>query len=75
MDGKRQRAEATIRADVRRRLFTADMLFACGQREHEPALTIGVHRFAAHPTRHLPHQLLTAGEQSNMRAAKVEANA
>ena len=51
------------------------MLLARGERQHKAAVAIGINGFAANPTRHLPHKLLTASKETYMRAAKGKADA
>ena len=49
------------------------MLFPGGQRQHEPALPVGIHRLAAQPPRHLPHIFVARRKQPQIRPAKVQA--
>ena len=67
-----QRAQAGIGTDIGRRLVTADMLFAGRQRQHEPAISVGVNGLPAQTPWHLADQFLRAGKQANIRAAKIE---
>src|SRR3546814_1523044 len=51
------------------------MLLAGRKGQHEAALPLAVHRFAAQAPRHLADEFLLAGEQANIGAAEVEADA
>ena len=46
------------------------MLFAGRERQDEPALAIGIDRFAAQPARHLAHEFLAAGQKSDIGTTK-----
>ena len=74
VDRKRQRTQPGIGADVAGRLLAPDMLLAGRQRQHEPALAVGIHRLPAQPPRHLPHELLAAPEQAQIRPAELQAH-
>ena len=60
---KARQAQAGIGADIRRRLVAADMLLAGGERQHETALALGIHRLAAQGA-------LASGATNFWRAAK-----
>ena len=62
MDGEGETAQPAIRTNIRGRFFAADMLLARGKRQHETSVAIGIHGFAADPSRHLPHEFLAAGK-------------
>ena len=68
-----QRAQAGIGTDIGRRLVTADMLFAGRQRQHEPAISVGVNGLPAQTPWHLADQFLRAGKQANIGPAEIEA--
>src|SRR5947208_4598503 len=72
MDRKGEGAQAGIRADVARRLFAADVLFARRERQHPAAPSLGIGGLADEPTRHLPDKFLAAGEQPDIGAAEIE---
>ena len=57
-DCRHERNEGLVGADVRRRLFAADVLLARGQRQYESAIPCPVDSLAREPARHLPHELL-----------------
>ncbi len=71
---KGESAQALIGADIRGRLFAADVLFAGGQGQDEPALAIGIHGFPAQAARHLPDVFFTAGEEAQMWPAERHGN-
>ena len=70
--GRSKRHQRLIRADVRGRLFSADVLLACRQSEHKTALAIRVHRLPDDASRHLVHVLVLAREKAEVRAAEVQ---
>ena len=75
MDAERQRAQAGIGADVRGRPLAADVLLAGRQRQHPGAAAVGVDGLAAQAARHLAHEIGPGGEQADIGAAEVEADA
>src|ERR1041384_246644 len=72
VDAERERAQARIRADVRGRLLTADVLLARRKGEHEAALAFRIDGLANQPARHLPHVLHATCEQADIRSAEIE---
>ena len=72
MRGEGQRAKAGIGADIRGRLVATNMLFARRERQHEPAITVGVNGLAAQAPRHLAHQFLGTGEQADIGPTEIE---
>jgi hypothetical protein len=59
-------------ADVRRRLFAADVLFARGQRHPVSLMSVGVHRHADEAAGQLPDKRLTRREERRVRSAVSE---
>ena len=47
------------------------MLLARRERQHPAALAVGIHRFAAQPSRHLAQEFFTHGEEPDMRPAEA----
>ena len=60
---------------LRGRLLAPDMLLAGREGQHEAALAFRVHRLAGQPPRHLPDELLLAGEQADIGPAEIEPDA
>ena len=75
IDRRHQRAQGDVRADVRRRLRTTDVLLAGLEREHEPARAVDVHRGADQSPGHAPHEVLLRAEHAEVRTAERERNA
>ena len=75
VDREGQRAQPRVGADVAGRLLAADVLLAGRERQHEAALAVGVDGLARDPARHLADMLFAAGEQADVGAAEVEADA
>ena len=73
--GECEHAEAAVGADVARRLVSANMLLARGQRQHESALAVCIHRFTAEAAGHLPHEFRLTCEETDIRSAEAERNA
>ena len=67
--------ERLVRADVARRLLTADVLLARLERVHEAASTARVLCLADDPAGHLTNQRLARSEDPEMRAAERHGNA
>ena len=70
VNGERQGNQARVGANVRRRLFAANMLFARRQRQHKTTAVIGINSFAAQTTGHLTDELLLRGKEPHTRATK-----
>ena len=73
MDREGEGAEAGIGADVRGRLFAADVLLAGRKRQHEALPPVGVHGPAAQPARRLAHIFVAGGEQAEIGPAEIQA--
>ncbi len=69
------RQQRLRRADVRGRLFAADVLLARLQRHAIRRIALRVHRHADDPARRLAHVLLERREERRMRAAVTERHA
>ena len=67
---RRKCEKRLIRADVRRRFATADVLFACGQREHVGAAAVDVDRFTDQTSRHMSLQRIAHDHESDIRSAE-----
>src|SRR5690606_27086331 len=75
VDAERQRAKPRVGADIARRLFTADMLLARRERQHEAALAIGVDGLAAEAPRHLADIFSLARKEADIGPAELQADA
>ena len=77
MDRGGERAKSLVRADVRGRLLTADVLFACCQREHEATSAFGIGGLTGKTARHLTNKFIAgrndAGEWTAVARCKPEA--
>src|SRR5207253_478881 len=70
IDGRSQREEALIGADVARRLLSADVLLARLQRQHPAAPVVAIDRLPDKPAGNLAHELLAARHEAEVRAAE-----
>ena len=66
-----QRAERLIRTDIRCRLFTPDVLFARGQREHKTAPAGKILSHSHEAARHLADVSFSRREKPDVRPAKA----
>ena len=74
-DRRHQRDERLVGADVRGRLFAADVLLARGQRQNKAAIPCPVDRLPGEPARHLAHELFLGRDDAAERAAIAERHA
>src|SRR5579859_3810061 len=65
MNGGGEGAERLIRADVRRGLFTTNVLFARRECEHKSAAAFGVDGLACEASRHLPDELIARSKHAD----------
>src|SRR5271166_2183545 len=72
MDGKSERTEPRIGADVAGGLLAPDVLLAGRQGQHPAAPAVGVDGLADETPRHLTNKLFPAGEQAEMGPAEIE---
>ena len=70
-----ERVEAVVGADVRRRLFTSDVLLPCRQRQDEAAFPLPVRRFTHEASGQVPHKLFPARQHPQCRTAEGAGNA
>src|SRR5439155_5104162 len=70
IDGRCQRDQSFVRADIRSRFLTTNVLFAGRQRQHESSTALLVVSFADQTSRNLPRIFITRGEQSDVGSAK-----
>ncbi len=75
VDGRGERDQTLVGADVRRGLLAADVLLARGEREHEAAPPFAVVGDADEPARYLARVLLARGEETDVGAAERERHA
>src|SRR5262245_25645919 len=69
MNGRRQRAERLVGADVGRSLFAADVLLPSGEREDEAALSCSVNGLPCKSPGHLANEPIARGDDACERAA------
>src|SRR6516164_1089841 len=72
MDRKGERTQSRIGADVAGGLLAPDMLLAGRQGQHPAAPAVGVDGLTSETSGHLAHELVPAGEQSEMGSAEIE---
>ena len=72
VDRRAQGQQSLIRTDVAHRSRAADVLLASLQIEEETSLAIAVNRLTDQPARHLADEFLLAGENAEVRPAKLE---
>src|SRR5437762_2661903 len=72
MNGKSQRTETRIGADIARGLFAADMLFARRKRQNEAASPLGIYRLTRKSARHLAQEFLTGRKQPDIGPAEIQ---
>src|SRR5580704_7468875 len=65
MNGGGEGAERLVGADVRRRLFAADVLFARSERKYETAATLGVDGLAREAAGHLADEFVARSEHAD----------
>ena len=74
-DGRHQRDQRLVGADVRGGLLAADVLLARGEREHEAALAVAVDGLADEASGHLAHELFFRRDHAAVGAAVAERHA
>src|SRR4051794_23435577 len=70
-----QRDQRLVRADIRRRLFTSDMLFAGGQGENESTLAIAICGLTYKASGHLPDKLFPSRDYATIRSTETKRHA
>src|SRR6185437_16537231 len=75
VDRRCQRNQAFVGADVRSRLFAADVLFAGRQREHKSAASLRVERFADEAAGNLARVFFARRKQAYIWSAKRKRHA
>ena len=75
VDGRREREQRLVGADVGRRLLAADVLLAGPHRHHEGALPVEVRRHAHETARDLADQRIRAGDDPEVGAAVAQRDA
>src|SRR2546423_7756101 len=75
VDGRGERDQTFVGADVRGSLLAPYVLLARGEREDEAAAALSVVCDAGEPARHLARVLLARGEQPDVRAAEGDGHA
>ena len=72
---RQHREQHLRRANIRRRLFAANVLFARLQREPKSALAVGIDRYSNQPARQVALEFVAGGKERGVRPAETHRHA